>query len=173
MALSFLLFDHFLSDVFSVFPVDLNPCTANYFWPLWEGIRVTWSSLHFVRFSQNFIGKYVFDLKTNSIMKYICSSTPEKCSTTISSFSHIILPRVYIFKSYQPKMRYTSCLPFSCWLTFHFLPHTLLNTYFLLTFTFFGLMNCIDDLRSQLSYQTEAGKNYTFSQEYKSLYRIG
>lgn len=62
-------------------------------------------------------------------------------------FSDHVIKNLYIFKSHQPKMRYAIGLHFSSWLSFHFLPSYFLNIYFLLTFTFCGLMNYIDDLR--------------------------
>ena len=148
-----MLLDNFLCDISPLFPIDLIPCADDYFGPLLEDIRITWSSA-FCMFLSELHWKIHVWFEDKFYHEVHWFLTPEKCSSTISSFSHIILPGVYIFKSHQPNVRYSSCLPFSFRLIFHFLPSTFLNTYFPLTLTFSGLMNCIDELRSQLSYQT-------------------
>ena len=88
-------------------------------------------------------------------MKLIGFQTPEnfiftsfRCSGTSSSFPWVMLWK--IFKGHQPKARDGLCLPLLFRLSFHLLSSSFWNRYLPLTFTFCGLMNCIDDVSSPI-----------------------
>ena len=120
-ALTFLQLQGFQGEVFTIFPVDLTPCAADYFWPFGEeGIRIISVWLHLVCCCQNFIAKYSFHSKRNSPGTLIGSWTPENFYFYIFQvvqYKFIIFPdhateNLSLFKCPQPEVRDALCFPF-------------------------------------------------------------